>query len=103
MRLVAPFMRERRCRDGGGGGPQFRAGRVRIGLQREGIAVPPDELRLRRAGSGWELETDEPTAVLHRLTGWAVSAGVELRHLEVSRRSLEDVYLQLTAETEAAE
>ena len=66
-------------------------------------AVPPDELRLRRAGSGWELETDEPTAVLHRLTGWAVGAGVELRHLEVSRRSLEDVYLQLTAETEVAE
>jgi len=66
-------------------------------------AVPPDELRLRRAGSGWELETDEPTAVLHRLTGWAVGAGLELRHLEVSRRSLEDVYLQLTAETEAVE
>ena len=63
-------------------------------------AVPPDDLRLRRAGSGWELETDEPTAVLHRLTGWAVGAGVELRHLEVSRRSLEDVYLQLTAEAE---
>ncbi|HSJ00351.1 MAG TPA: ABC transporter ATP-binding protein [Patescibacteria group bacterium] len=63
--------------------------------------VPPDALRLRPTGSGWELETDEPTAVLHRLTGWAVEAGVELRHLEVSRRSLEDVYLQLTAEAEA--
>ena len=65
--------------------------------------VPPDELRLRRAGAGWEVETDEPTAVLHRLTGWAVDAGLELRHLEVSRRSLEDVYLQLTAEAEATE
>ncbi len=65
--------------------------------------VPPDELRLRRVGSGWELETDEPTAVLHRLTGWAVGAGVELRHLEVSRRSLEDVSLQLTAESEEAQ
>ena len=66
-------------------------------------AAPPQELGLRPSGSGWELETDEPTAVLHRLTGWAVGAGVELRHLEVSRRSLEDVYLQLTAEAEAAE
>ena len=61
-------------------------------------AVPPKDLGARASGSGWELETDEPTAVLHRLTGWAMGAGVELRHLEVSRRSLEDVYLQLTAE-----
>ena len=61
-------------------------------------ALPPQDLGVRATGSGWELETDEPTAVLHRLTGWAVGAGVELRHLEVSRRSLEDVYLQLTAE-----
>jgi ABC-2 type transport system ATP-binding protein len=64
-------------------------------------AAPPAELGIRPFGSGWELETDEPTAVLHRLTGWAVGAGVELRHLEVSRRSLEDVYLQLTAEADA--
>jgi ABC-2 type transport system ATP-binding protein len=74
---------------------------IRFGL--DDGAVPPEELRLRPSGSGWELETDEPTAALHRLTGWAVDAGVELRHLEVARRSLEDVYLQLTAETEAAE
>jgi ABC-2 type transport system ATP-binding protein len=49
------------------------------------------------------LETDAPTGTLHRLTGWAVASGVELRGLEVARRSLEDVYLQLTAETEVAE
>jgi len=66
-------------------------------------AAPPDELGIRPSGAGWELETDEPTAVLHRLTGWAVGAGIELRHLEVSRRSLEDVYLQLTAEAGAVE
>jgi ABC-2 type transport system ATP-binding protein len=66
-------------------------------------AVPPAELGIRPSGSGWKVETDEPTAVLHRLTGWAVGAGVELRHLEVSRRSLEDVYLQLTAEAEAVQ
>jgi ABC-2 type transport system ATP-binding protein len=66
-------------------------------------AAPPQEPGMRSSGSGWELETDEPTAVLHRLTGWAVGAGVQLRHLEVTRRSLEDVYLQLTAEAEAPE
>ena len=64
-------------------------------------ALLPQDLGVRATGSGgWVLETDEPTALLHRLTGWAVGAGVELRHLEVSRRSLEDVYLQLTAEAE---
>jgi ABC-2 type transport system ATP-binding protein len=66
-------------------------------------AVPPQELQLQRSGAGWELETDEPTAMLHRLTGWAIDAGVELRHLEVLRRSLEDVYLQLTADAEGTE
>ena len=60
-------------------------------------------LGLRPSGSGWVLETDEPTAVLHRLTGWAVGADVELRDLEVARRSLEDVYLQLTIEAEVTE
>jgi ABC-2 type transport system ATP-binding protein len=64
---------------------------------------PPDDLRVRATGSRWLLETDAPTAALHRLTGWAVASGVELRGLEVARRSLEDVYLQLTAETEVAE
>ncbi|MGZ8563325.1 MAG: ABC transporter ATP-binding protein [Candidatus Limnocylindria bacterium] len=66
-------------------------------------AVPPAELGFRPSGSRWELETDDPTAVLHRLTGWAVGAGVVLRHLEVSRQSLEDVYLKLTAEAEPVE
>jgi ABC-2 type transport system ATP-binding protein len=66
----------------------------------EGVA-PPGELGVRPAGSGWSLETDDPTSVLHRLTGWALDAGVPLRRLEISRRSLEDVYLQLTADAEA--
>ncbi|HVE94050.1 MAG TPA: ABC transporter ATP-binding protein [Acidimicrobiales bacterium] len=44
------------------------------------------------------IETAEPTGVLHRLTGWAVERGVELDGLAVDRPSLEDVYLELTAE-----
>ena len=43
------------------------------------------------------IETDEPTPVLHRLTGWALDRGIELAGLTVSRPSLEDVYLELTA------
>jgi ABC-2 type transport system ATP-binding protein len=40
----------------------------------------------------------EPMRVLHELTGWALKQGIELEQLSVFRPSLEDVYLQLTAE-----
>ena len=33
---------------------------------------------------------------LHRLTGWALDNGITLDGLEVTRPSLEDVYLSLT-------
>jgi ABC-2 type transport system ATP-binding protein len=42
------------------------------------------------------LRTTEPTRTLHELTGWALERGVGLEHLEVSRPTLEDVYLDLT-------
>ncbi len=42
------------------------------------------------------LRTPDPTRSLNELTGWAIARGLELDHLEVSRPSLEDVYLQLT-------
>jgi ABC-2 type transport system ATP-binding protein len=45
-----------------------------------------------------EVATDAPTPLLHRLTSWAVACGKELEGLEVTRPSLEDVYLSLTAE-----
>jgi ABC-2 type transport system ATP-binding protein len=45
-----------------------------------------------------ELETENPTRALHQLTGWAVENGVELERLQVSRPSLEDVYLELTGD-----
>ena len=45
------------------------------------------------------LRTGEPVAVLNELTGWALSRGVELVGLEVTRPSLEDVYLEVTGST----
>jgi len=39
---------------------------------------------------------------LHKLTGWAIDNRVALDGLEVTRPSLEDVYLSLTSEPEAA-
>jgi hypothetical protein len=38
------------------------------------------------------------TADLHMLSGWALEREVELDELEVTRPTLEDVYLQLTSE-----
>ena len=43
-----------------------------------------------------EHQTDDPTALLHELTGAALARGDRLHDLSVSRPSLEDVYLELT-------
>ena len=43
-----------------------------------------------------EASVDDPVQVLHDVTGWALSNGLDLEGLEVMRPSLEDVYLQLT-------
>ena len=52
------------------------------------------------AGEAHERETDDPTAVLHQLTGSALARGEQLHELSVTRPSLEDVYLELTAASE---
>jgi ABC-2 type transport system ATP-binding protein len=44
-----------------------------------------------------ERETDDPTALLHELTGEALAHGQQLQELSVARPTLEDVYLELTA------
>jgi ABC-2 type transport system ATP-binding protein len=43
-----------------------------------------------------ELETDDPTRMLYDITSWAVQANISLEGLEVTRPSLEDVYLEIT-------
>lgn len=45
-----------------------------------------------------ELVTHDPTSSLHRLTSWALERGGSLDDLEVTRPSLEEVYLELTRE-----
>ena len=44
-----------------------------------------------------EIRSEDPTRALHDLTGWALEQGVRLDDLQVSRPSLEDVYLEITA------
>jgi ABC-2 type transport system ATP-binding protein len=56
------------------------------------------EVRYRRNGEEIVVTTDEPTRVLHELTGQALAEGAELEDIEVRRRSLEDLYLELTRE-----
>ena len=47
-----------------------------------------------------EVESEDPTRQLHELTSWALENRLELRELTVTRPSLEDVFLQLTADAE---
>ncbi len=42
-------------------------------------------------------QTDDPTTLLHELTGAALAAGTRLEGLTVTRPTLEDVYLELVA------
>jgi ABC-2 type transport system ATP-binding protein len=49
-------------------------------------------------GSLIERQTDDPTVLLHELTGAALARGERLESLTVTRPTLEDVYLELTAD-----
>jgi ABC-2 type transport system ATP-binding protein len=60
-------------------------------------------IRYRRDGREVVLQTATPVETLHELTAKALAGGEELEGLEVTRPSLEDVYLELTAGSEAAE
>src|SRR3954462_2692843 len=86
----------------------------RVAIIKDGLIIasgPPSELtpgnasyRVSYDGDGGrvELETDDPTELLHRLTSEALARGEQLRNLSVARPTLEDVYLELTAEEESA-
>jgi ABC-2 type transport system ATP-binding protein len=45
-----------------------------------------------------ERQTEDPTALLHELTGEALAQGERLEELSVTRPTLEEVYLELTAD-----
>jgi ABC-2 type transport system ATP-binding protein len=56
----------------------------------------PARISYREGGREVELETATPVRTLNELTGRALAEGRELERLEVTRPSLEDVYLELT-------
>jgi ABC-2 type transport system ATP-binding protein len=82
----------------------------RVAVLRDGVIVregrPSDltggvvetEIRYRRNGEEVVERTKDPTGRLHELTTEALAHGEELEELEVRRPTLEDVYLELTAE-----
>jgi ABC-2 type transport system ATP-binding protein len=60
-------------------------------------------IRYRSGGGEVVLQTKTPVRTLHELTAKALADGEELEGLEVTRPSLEDVYLELTAAPAPAE
>ena len=59
----------------------------------------PARITYREEGREVELETTTPVQTLNELTGRALAEGRDLEGLEVTRPSLEDVYLELTEQT----
>ncbi len=59
-------------------------------------------IRYRSGGRDVAVETTTPVKTLHELTGEALARGEELEGLEVTRPTLEDVYLELTQAPGAA-
>ncbi len=84
------------------GAPDTLAGRqkaaTKVRFQLADSIKLPDQFRRAATLQGGivELQSEEPTRFLHELTSWAIQAGVSLEGLEVTRPSLEDVYLDIT-------
>jgi ABC-2 type transport system ATP-binding protein len=71
-----------------------------VGAPRE-LGVGAAHYRVAYRDSDGELverETDDPTSLLHELTAEALARGERLADLSVERPTLEDVYLELTAD-----
>ncbi|MEO6120543.1 MAG: ABC transporter ATP-binding protein, partial [Acidimicrobiales bacterium] len=83
-------------------GPPGELGGLRAGASHIVFRLTDGELpaaiaaRAVRSGERVELLSTSPVVDLAELCGWAVGAGVELADLQVTRPSLEDVYLELT-------
>ncbi len=79
----------------------LRAGHIAaIGAPRDLLAGATVEIRYVRDGEEVVIDTDDPTRTLHELTSQALADGVELEEIEVRRRTLEDLYHEVTSESE---
>jgi ABC-2 type transport system ATP-binding protein len=86
------------------GPPSSLAGRdtaattIRFLVAGGGRGLPPalEAVASRNEEGVVSITTEDPVRMLHELTGWALDNDVRLEALDVSRPSLEDVYLQIT-------
>ena len=86
------------------GGRDTAATRLRFRIPAEAGELPAPLRGQATVADGMvELTTDDPTGTLHELTGWALQRGIRLDALEVSRPTLEDVYLEITGGEAGAE
>jgi ABC-2 type transport system ATP-binding protein len=65
----------------------------------DGVEPPPGMGARSRPDGLLEFAADDLTVALHELTGWALEHRLTLDNLQIARPSLEDVYLELTADT----
>lgn len=79
------------------GGRGTSATRIRFQIGDSSIDGLPAASAVRD-GSYIVVESANPTADVHAITGWALERNIELTDLSVARPSLEDVYLDLTSE-----
>ena len=78
------------------GGRDTGSTTIRFRLPAGAGDLPPALRGAAITGGRVSATTEDPTGTLHELTGWALERRVSLDDLEVSRPSLEDVYLRLT-------
>lgn len=70
--------------------------------QLAGAPMPPESLGWSTTNDQAAIETEDVVETLHALTSWAKETNNELADLEVVRPSLEETYLELIRQNEAA-
>jgi ABC-2 type transport system ATP-binding protein len=78
------------------GGRDTAATVIRFRLSDPSALPEPLRASATQSNGTTEVRTKDPTRTLHDLTGWALERNLSLEGLDVTRPTLEDVYLDLT-------
>ncbi len=86
------------------GGRELRPSTIRFELPDEKIAeqLPHVEAEVTVDGRSVAVCTHDTVRATAAITAWALEHGIELAHFSVAQPTLEDIYLELTGEHEAA-
>ena len=86
------------------GGRELRPSTIRFELPDAKAAeqLPPVEGEVMADGRSIAVRTHDTVRATAAITGWALERGIELEHFSVTQPTLEDIYLELTGEHEAA-